>query len=445
MLALTQVRGQEAKTFTRLSQFVRDDVDRTPAIRALQRIPRSAWPKEEADGLVTVLTAHVQEIPQADRTSQAALDALEFADALTTLLPADQGAKARAALRELGVRVIRVGTVFERMTFDKDVLVVQAGKPVEFVLDNSDLMPHNFVIVQPGSLEEIGQLAETSAQQPDAAQRHYVPASGKVLLASKLLQPRDTQKVSFQAPTAPGVYPYVCTYPGHWRRMYGALYVVENLDAYLENPEAYLSAHPLEIKDELLKDRRPRTEWKLDDLASLVDELKAGRSYGNGKQIFQVANCAGCHKYDGVGSEIGPDLTKLEAKWTSLDILKEVLDPSAKINEKYQSYTFLLDDGRVVTGLIVEETPKVVKVVENPLAKAAPLELAVDSIEERKKSPVSLMPKGLLDKLTRDEILDLIAYVAARGNGESPLFQGAGHHHDHGATSGGAGAAGHEH
>ena len=444
MLALTQVRGQEAKTFTRLSRFVRDDVDRTHAIRALQRIPRSAWPKEEASSLVTVLTAHVQEIPQADRTSQAALDALEFADALTTLLPADQGAKARAALRELGVRVIRVGTVFERMTFDKDVLVVQAGKPVEFVLDNSDLMPHNFVIVQPGSLEEIGQLAETSAQQPDAAQRHYVPASGKVLLASKLLQPRDTQKVSFLAPTAPGVYPYVCTYPGHWRRMYGALYVVENLDAYLENPEAYLSAHPLEIKDELLKDRRPRTEWKLDDLASLVDELKAGRSYGNGKQIFQVANCAGCHKYDGVGSEIGPDLTKLEAKWTSLDILKEVLDPSAKINEKYQSYTFLLDDGRVVTGLIVEETPKVVKVVENPLAKAAPLELAVDSIEERKKSPVSLMPKGLLDKLTRDEILDLIAYVSARGNRESPLFQGAGHH-DHGATSGGAGAAGHEH
>jgi len=444
MVALTQVRGQEGKTFTRLSRFVRDDVDRTQAIRALQRLPREAWPKEEAAALVEVLTAHVQKIPQADRTSTAALDALEFADALTALLPADQGKQARTKLRELGVRVIRVGTVFERMSFDKDVLVVQAGKPVEFVLDNTDLMPHNFVILQPGSLEEVGLLAEATAQQPSAAQRHYVPPSDKVLLASRLLQPRDSQKLSFQAPTAPGVYPYVCTYPGHWRRMYGALYVVENLDAYLENPEAYLSANSLAIKDDLLKDRRPRTEWKLDDLASLVEDLKSGRSYGNGKQIFQVANCVGCHKYDGVGTEIGPDLTKLEAKWTSLDILKEVLDPSAKINEKYQSYTFLMDDGRVVTGLIVEETPKTVKVVENPLAKAAPLELPVDNIEERKKSSVSLMPKGLLDKLTRDEILDLIAYVSARGDRGSPLFQGGGHH-EHGESSGGSKAAGHKH
>jgi len=445
MVALTQVRGQEGKTFARLSKFVRDDVDRIHAIRALQRLPRDAWPKEEAPALVEVLTSHVQKIPQADRTSAAALDALEFADALTALLPAEEGKQARAKLRELGVRVIRIGTVFERMAFDKDVLVVQAGKPVEFVLENTDLMPHNFVVLKPGSLEEVGLLAEATAQQPSAAQRHFVPQSDKVLLASRLLQPRDVQKLSFQAPTAPGVYPYVCTYPGHWRRMFGALYVVDNLDAYLENPEAYLAANSLPIKDELLKDRRPRTEWKLEDLALLVDELKAGRSYGNGKQIFQVANCVGCHKYDGVGSAIGPDLTKLDEKWTPLDILKEVLDPSAKINEKYQSYTFLMDDGRVVTGLIVEETPKTVKVVENPLAGAAPLELAVDSIEERKKSPVSLMPKGLLDKLTRDEILDLIAYVSARGDRNSPLFQGGGHHHDHGGATGGKKPAEHKH
>ncbi len=61
--------------------------------------------------------------------------------------------------------------------------------------------------------------------------------------------------------------------------MYGALYVVEDLDAYLENPESYLAAHPLEIKDTLLKDRRPRTEWKFDDLAAAVGTLKDGRSY----------------------------------------------------------------------------------------------------------------------------------------------------------------------
>ncbi len=114
-------------------------------------------------------------------------------------------------------------------------------------------MPHNFVIAQSGALEELGLAAEATAQQPDAARRQYVPVSKKVLLASSLLQPRSSEKLSFVAPTKPGVYPYVCTYPGHWRRMYGALYVVDDLDAYLENPEGYLASHPLEVKDALLK------------------------------------------------------------------------------------------------------------------------------------------------------------------------------------------------
>ena len=57
-------------------------------------------------------------------------------------------------------------------------------------------------------------------------QRGYIPDSDKILLASRLLQAGDSQTLLFDAPTEPGVYPYVCTYPGHWRRMYGALYVV---------------------------------------------------------------------------------------------------------------------------------------------------------------------------------------------------------------------------
>ena len=68
----------------------------------------------------------------------------------------------------------------------------------------------------------------------------------------------------------PGVYPYVCTYPGHWRRMSGALYVVADLDEYLADPEGYLAKNPLPIKDELLKFNRPRKEWKYEELAPAV-------------------------------------------------------------------------------------------------------------------------------------------------------------------------------
>ena len=84
-----------------------------------------------------------------------------------------------------------------------------------------------------------------------------------------------------------------------------------------------------------------------------------------------------------------------------------------------------------MTGLVVAETPQEVKVVENPLLKADPVVIKKANIVERKKSPVSIMPKGLLDKLTHEEILDLIAYVAAGANPRSPLFSG-GHEHGHG-------------
>ncbi|MEO8494083.1 MAG: PVC-type heme-binding CxxCH protein [Planctomycetota bacterium] len=428
MDALTFVRGKELQTFQTLAKFVKEDEDRIAAVRALQRLPRATWPPEEAPALVAVLLDVIKKTPVADRTTPAAADTFEFIDALTRLLPADQAKSTRAELGELGVRIVKIGTILEKMSYDKELIALRAGKPVEFIFDNGDLMPHNFVITQPGAMEEIGLMAEATAQSPDAAKRDYVPNSGKILLKSKLLQPRDSQKISFTAPTTPGVYPYVCTYPGHWRRMYGALYVVEDLDSYLANPDAYLAAHPLEIKDELLKFNRPRTEWKFEDLASAVATLEHGRSFGNAKQLFTVANCIACHKLNGVGQEIGPDLAKLDPKYTAIDVLAEILDPSKKINEKFQTYIFELASGKIVTGLILEENDVVVKVIENPLAKAEPVLIKKSEIDVREKSPISIMPKGLLEKLTRDEILDLIAYIAARGNKGDMLFHGG---HDH--------------
>ncbi len=445
MLALTSIRGEETKTFQTLAKIIRSSPLAPPplsppskggaggvaaeglsAIRAIQRIPRQFWPKEDAKPLVQIMVAHIKEIPTKERTAPAALDALEFADALTTLLPPDEAKQYRSELGELGVRVLRLLTLPERMSYDKDVLVVQAGKPVEFLFENVDLMPHNFVITQPGAMEEIGKLAEAQAQDPAAAARHFVPKSNKILLASFLLQPRETQKLSFTAPAEPGVYPYVCTYPGHWMRMHGALYVVADLEQYRASPDAYLAKANLPIRDDLLKDRRPRTEWKFEDLTPALADLK-GRNYGNGKQMFQVATCVACHKLENVGNAFGADLTQLDVKKKPADVLKDILEPSFIINEKFQTFAFELSSGKVVQGIILEETPKLVKIIENPLAKAEPLILKVSEIESRKKVPQSIMPKGLLDKLSREEILDLLAYVISRGNRNHELFRSEGH------------------
>ena len=129
--------------------------------------------------------------------------------------------------------------------------------------------------------------------------------------------------------------------------MYGALYVVADLPKYLANPEAYLAANPLPLRDELLASVGRNTEWKYDDLIGDVAKLSAGRSsYEVGRKLFAVANCVGCHKLGGEGRELGPDLTKLEpAKQTAEHLLRSICEPSKEIVEKYQSHTFVLDSG----------------------------------------------------------------------------------------------------
>jgi putative heme-binding domain-containing protein len=433
MRALTHIRGQEARTFAALGRFIRDDVDRIAAVRAMQTIPRNTWPAAEAEPIAKVLLQQIRQTSPRRRTRPDVLDEFELCEALSTLLPPAEAKSLRAQLRELGVRVVKIGTLFERMSYDQDVVAVQAGKPVEFVLQNSDLMPHNFVIAQPGSLEEIGLLAEAHAQESAFAARHYVPQSPKILAAAKLMLPRESQRLSFHAPSAAGVYPFVCTYPGHWRRMYGALYVVDDLDAYLANPEAYVAKAKLEPRDALLRDRRPRTEWSLADLAGPIEEMShsGGRKFASGRQLFTLANCVACHRLENKGNVFGPDLTKLDPKWKLADIVNEILVPSARINEKFQANIFELASGKTVTGLVLEENADTIKIIENPLAKVEPTILRRGDVLERQRSKTSLMPKGLLDKLTRDEILDLVAYVASGADPQHPLFRAKPEDHAH--------------
>jgi putative heme-binding domain-containing protein len=291
-------------------------------------------------------------------------------------------------------------------------------------------MPHNFAILRPGKLEAVGIMAEAQATQPGAMERNYVPVTNDVLIASRLLQPRDRQRLNYTAPKEPGIYPYVCTYPGHWRRMYGALYVVADLEGYLADPEGYLAKNPLPVRDELLKFNRPRKEWKFEELAPEVEKMHDGRSFATAKQIFTVASCVSCHKLNGVGHEIGQDLTKIDPKIDKpTEILRHILEPSLKIDEKYQTWVFDLTSGKKITGMILEQKDGVYKVIENPLAKAEPVEIRESDIDQKTKSATSIMPKGLLDKLTKEEILDLIAYIAAKGNERHPLFQGEHAHH----------------
>ena len=433
--AAAALPGNDEDKFNDLAKIIQQGKHLTTAIDAMSDLPVSSWNPAQIRSTAEKLAAYISEIPAELRTGKAALVAMRLTDALADKLPADETQRFQSQIANLKVNVIRLGTVPERMIYDKERLAVQAGKPVEFVFSNTDNMPHNFAIVRPGALVEIGELAEATGRDADAMDRHYIPKSDKVLLASRLLQPSETQALTFHAPTKPGIYPYVCTYPGHWRRMYGALYVVDDLKKYAADPAKYLATHTLPLKDAMLKFTERNTEWTFEELSMSVKMLKSdhvheARQFDVAKSLFSAASCVSCHKFNGEGREFGPDLVKLDSKKRDPEyILRSILEPSAEIAKEFENYAFELDSGRLVRGLIVKETNEEVHVVEDPLIRPEPTVLRKSQIESRNRLATSTMPKGLLSKLSREEILDLIAYVYAGGDKKHKLFAGGHDHH----------------
>ncbi|MBC7920492.1 MAG: ThuA domain-containing protein [Ferruginibacter sp.] len=121
--------------------------------------------------------------------------------------------------------VIRLRVVREALQFDKKEFSVTAGKPVEITFENPDAMQHNVVIGKPASLEIIGAAADKMITAPNGAEQNYVPSIPQVLFATKLVDPDGSFRLQFTAPSQPGDYPFVCTFPGHWRVMNGVMKV----------------------------------------------------------------------------------------------------------------------------------------------------------------------------------------------------------------------------
>lgn len=111
------------------------------------------------------------------------------------------------------------------LKYDKEKIVAKAGERISLTLVNTDEMPHNWVLTGWFTYELVGQLADAMVADPTAIERHYVPDDPSVLFHSRVLNPGESQTIHFNAPTAPGKYPFLCTFPGHWQSMKGTLVV----------------------------------------------------------------------------------------------------------------------------------------------------------------------------------------------------------------------------
>jgi azurin len=121
-------------------------------------------------------------------------------------------------------RTITIGTK-PGLKYDKTEIRVDPGARVKLVFRNTDDLMHNLLVVRPGTVEPVARAAQNMGLE--GQERGYVPRSDNVLFHTGLLEPETTESIYLTAPNEPGDYPYVCTFPGHWRTMQGILRVAE--------------------------------------------------------------------------------------------------------------------------------------------------------------------------------------------------------------------------
>jgi putative heme-binding domain-containing protein len=157
-------------------------------------------------------------------------------------------------------------------------------------------------------------------------------------------------------------------------------------------------------------------QWSMKDFQDLVQDLAKDRDPQRGRKMFATARCVVCHRVGREGGVRGPDLTSVAGRFSARDLLTSILKPSAVISQKYASTMFELSDGRLLSGhtLVTDFRAPNIELIPDPLAPDKTVSFSKQEIVERRTSPISPMPKGLVDGLEKQEILDLLAYLLAK-------------------------------
>ncbi|CAN5141054.1 hypothetical protein BH11PLA2_BH11PLA2_32950 [soil metagenome] len=167
----------------------------------------------------------------------------------------------------------------------------------------------------------------------------------------------------------------------------------------------------------------PGREWTLKEAidATTPDKL-VGSNFERGRSLFHAVNCAGCHRFKGLGGGVGPDLTSVLNKFTTAYLVEAIINPSKDISDQYQSSTVTVNDGRILTGLAIKEGARTILVYSSD-PKAKPVRVAQTDVDSIRASPVSQMPTYLFNTLNPTELRDLVGYIMSGGDPKDKLYR----------------------
>ena len=167
------------------------------------------------------------------------------------------------------------------------------------------------------------------------------------------------------------------------------------------------------MKSGLLVSNTPEEVARVRKLVETKGDAKRGRTlYLNGKTLA----CINCHRLEGIGGNVGPDLTRLWDTQTIEKIMESLIEPSKEIKEGYQAYKATTKKGQTYTGLKISQSADEV-VLRN--ANARDIRIPTKELDELTVSKVSLMPDNVIAQLSYDQFIDLVAFLKNRAAQES--------------------------
>jgi putative heme-binding domain-containing protein len=168
---------------------------------------------------------------------------------------------------------------------------------------------------------------------------------------------------------------------------------------------------------------RTPTMWTLEDLSAATKDGMKNRNYANGRKMFGAAACFTCHRFGNEGGMTGPDLTGAGGRYSPHDLLDQIINPSKEINEQFAPIIVTKNNGDVISGVVVNLSGDGVTLntdLSDPDQRVNVDRKELKSIELSKVSP---MPPMLLAMLTKEEVMDLLAYVLSAGDKTNAMFK----------------------
>lgn len=171
----------------------------------------------------------------------------------------------------------------------------------------------------------------------------------------------------------------------------------------------------------------PGRNWTMEEALEVVEHDSTDRNFMQGRMLFSATLCSTCHTMRGEGNgAVGPDLTQLGTRFSNRDILESIILPSKVISDQYAATDFVMKDGSTITGRLKNEENGKYYISLNPFAPQALQAISKKDVVSTKISNVSIMFPGTINRLNKEELKDLMAYLTSGANKNHEVYKSKG-------------------